>query len=312
MVDDRLVEGLETFVVAIRKVINAKLKPNDSTYAYDRFDGFILPSDLSNAQPVFTSQNVVDAYVGTEYLYRSKASDADGDSLEYQIGRVTWPHGFEPRREDKFQFEFVNHGPPDQRGVFTWNPPAELAGQLVTVEEMVWDGANEPVVREFTIRVQPAADNGAPIIVSEPLTDFMAPLADQTFNNGSPVAPSVINLTLANGQQQKVNVNINPQLQGEPTADIVFLIDRSASMNSAIEWLSGNEFEQGALLQIENELIAHGITNNRYGLVVFNQAAFGPVPPPLFRRASDPGRFGALVGDRRLDQFQQSDCQQQF
>ena len=230
-----------------------------------------------NAAPYFTSTPQTDAYVGSEYRYVSTGTDAEGDSLSYAPGRITYPNGYDPGPANDIQFEYFDEGTPNQYGIYTWSPPAELAGQIVTLEEIVWDGINDPVSRSFDIYVRPTIGNSAPNIVSTPDEAYQIPLeisAEDLGPNFNPDYPQFvdtefINLNLATGEQIQVDVSLNRDLN-QLSANIVFALDFSGSMDGTIDWLTGvGSGGAGAISQIETQLMGLGFTNNQYGLIVF-------------------------------------------
>ena len=221
-----------------------------------------------NVAPRFTSTQQVNAIVGTSYVYESLATDADGDSLRFSKGNVVWPEGYTPPTTQSghdIRFEYVNSGI-NQKGVYSWNPPADLAGRKVIVEETVTDGFNEPVRRRFDVFVNGVSNNAAPIFTSQPpLTYQLAPEVQGVVNLDL-VSPSFVSVKVADGQEVKVKVSINP-VSLNASADIVFAIDLTDSMQDAVSWLMGS-----AINDIEAKLLASKITNNRYGLVVFHSS----------------------------------------
>jgi hypothetical protein len=223
-----------------------------------------------NASPRFTSTQQVNAIVGTSYVYESLATDADGDSLRFSKGNVVWPEGYTPPSTQSghdIRFEYVNAGI-NQKGVYSWNPPADLAGRKVIVEETVSDNFNEPVIRRMEITVRGISNNQAPVITSQPLTSYQLPLDVQGIQNLDPVTPKFISVKVADGQEVKVKISID-SLKVNVAADIVFAIDVTGSMGDATSWLKG-----GVVDQIESQLrsykIGIGINPNQYGLVLFN------------------------------------------
>ena len=141
---DQLTEGEEDFVLELITQLPNYVVLND------RVEVSILDVH-PNALPNFTSEQIVDAYVGSTYQYTSTAFDSDNDSLSFHQGSVIYPDGFEPKPGEQIFFEYVNNGVPDQYGVYTWSPPAALANQEVTVHEIVWDGIGEPQSRPIKI-----------------------------------------------------------------------------------------------------------------------------------------------------------------
>ena len=139
----------------------------DGHIAYLNFGNHIDP----NYSPQFTSERIVEAFVGETYEYVSTATDLDGDSLTFSAGRIVAADGTD--LTDQVVFEPTNNGI-EEFGTFTWTPTAEFAGQTITVEEIVSDEVNPDVVREIPIYVHPVADNSAPLITSEPDRVFIS------------------------------------------------------------------------------------------------------------------------------------------
>ncbi|MEM7475384.1 MAG: Ig-like domain-containing protein [Planctomycetota bacterium] len=206
---------------------------------------------LPNSEPIFTSNSVTSVEVGAQYRYLSTATDAEGDSLEFSIGAINWPDGYVPPNGQEIEFEYVNNGI-EQYGVYTWTAPAELAGRTVGIEEAVSDGTST-VRRSFDLAVSPVPDNNAPVIVSEPDTDYHLPVEVTVVDSPDPVTPSSISLSLGDGQEQTVQVSIDPTQFGNPMADVVVVLDTSGSMQDAIDW-TGN-----TLQLIHDKLIDLGI-----------------------------------------------------
>ncbi|MFN9437949.1 MAG: hypothetical protein ACK6DC_23830, partial [Planctomycetota bacterium] len=177
-----------------------------------------------NSPPQFTSTPVQDVYVGSLYRYESTATDPDGDSLTYSMGSVVWPVGFTPSPDQLINFQYINQGV-DQRGVYTWNAPAILAGQSVRFDEIVSDGTHSPLHRTIELFVHGEKGNSAPVITSQPSKNFQLPLDVGGVSNPDPVTPDFLSLQLSDGQEIKVNVSIDPNQLGTPTADVVIVID---------------------------------------------------------------------------------------
>ena len=143
------------------------------------------------------------------------------------------------------------------------NPPAELVGQTVSVEEIVWDIHNEPVSRTLDILVRRQPGNYSPRLNDPPdRFELQVDVPEEFGNPDENVAPDFIEVQLANGEEVQINVSIDTS-QVQATADIVFLLDMSESMDGAIAWLAES------VESIEQQLQSVGITNSRFGLVVF-------------------------------------------
>jgi len=115
----------------------------------------------ANRPPQFDSTPVVDAYVGSSYLYPSHATDPDFDSLTYSL--VSGPAGLAVTSDGKV----------------LWSPTSdELGVQHVTIQVIDGHGGTDTQVYDVVVHSQP--DNQPPVIVSTPQTRIEAPLADFT------------------------------------------------------------------------------------------------------------------------------------
>ncbi|MFN9641650.1 MAG: putative Ig domain-containing protein, partial [Pirellula sp.] len=231
----------------------------------------------SNSPPHFTSTPLPRVTSGNSFEYTSTASDADGDYLLFRKGTVVWPQGYTPSKEHDFSFEYINNGI-DQRGIYTWTPPAELSGKTVILEEIVEDGFNAPVKRSFEIYVNPIAGNHPPVITSEPSRNYQLPLDASGYSNPDPVFPNSISVTLGE-ETRTFQVGISRSALGVLTADIVIVLDVTGSMGydldgpngparDAISWLWDGV--DSVIEQIENKLSEYGFEQNRYGLIMFD------------------------------------------
>lgn len=119
---------------------------------------------LANRPPVFTSQPVVDAYVGVPYAYHATAVDPDGDPLTFALAAGV-PAGL----------AMPDPGPvyataPDPNaGLLQWTPTVGQLGDH-TVEVDVNDGHGHTVPQRFTVVVHQTPGNDPPRIVSTPVT----------------------------------------------------------------------------------------------------------------------------------------------
>ncbi len=224
-----------------------------------------------NAAPVFRSERITEAIVGTPYEYTSQATDEEGDDLTFSIDQVIWPEGYTPSEENQFLIDdydtFENDTRVDEGGNITWAPPADLVGQTITLVEKVVDTAGNESTRDINIYVAAPPENHAPAIISNPEDSFIHPLPIPDDGNLDNVTPGAIQLTLGEGEKVTTQVSITPNIT-ESAADIIFVVDASGSMQNAISWLAG------VIPTVEERLVAVGVgsgqNKNQYGLVLFN------------------------------------------
>ena len=200
---------------------------------------------VPNRPPTFTSTPVVDAYVGMTYAYPSDAFDPDGDVLTYSV--VSGPAGM----------TIVD--PLD--GTVTWDPPAELVGQLVSVTLRADDGNGGTAEQDYLIRVHQAIGNHPPIIIGEPPTSYVIPDLVSNPPLGD-VTPTIVQLSLAPGEsaEETLSLLFTPD-EGQYAVDLVFVVDESGSMTDKQDWL------QYMLSDLGDELVAQGILDYRIALV---------------------------------------------
>ena len=140
----------------------ADLNGSDS-FTVQVFDGLATDTILVNVAvaevndaPLITSNAIVSAIEDTVYTYAVIASDADGDTLAYELAQA--PEGMSI----------------DANGVINWIP----ANGVTTAEvEVNVSDASETATQSFTINV--SATNDAPVFTSEPVTTATE---DQTYN----------------------------------------------------------------------------------------------------------------------------------
>ncbi len=208
-----------------------------------------------NRPPVITSAPIVSASVSdsTAYSYEVAAFDPDGDPLDYSL--VTGPTGM--------QLD-------SSLGVLSWSPSTQDVGSR-EVTLVVDDGRGGSVEQSFIVQVS-NPNNSAPVIVSDPPT-----LARINPNQTNPplgnVAPQAIDLQLGDGDSvvRPVSLTLPEDDSGGGSADILFVVDESGSMEGEQAWLR----ETVSLL--EAELNAKGLTDNRYGLVGYGHRGSGNV-----------------------------------
>jgi len=126
---------------------------------------------VTNNKPEFTSTRITEAVVGQPYYYESTATDQEKDPLTFSLDPgIVWPPGYTPAPGHTFQM--VNQGPgetnpaPYERGVVTWTPDASLAGQTVTIVEIVTDSFGNVESRPIQILVKADPQNRAPEIIN--------------------------------------------------------------------------------------------------------------------------------------------------
>ena len=232
--------------------------------------------NIPNRPPAFTTVPVVDAFLGTQYYYDSDAEDADGDALTYAV--AAGPAGMTIDATT---------------GAVTWDiTDAALIGQLVPVTLVVTEtgqsGPGHEAMQDYLIAVHAAIGNQDPVIISTPETTFALPNVA-----GNPVVgdvtPTSIDLRLLPGEQSEQTVSLSYVNENLFTADIVFLVDESASMGGDQAWVAQ------MVDNLDTALEGAGITENRFALVGFgeNSALFATTTEPF--RISVYGPDDALV-----------------
>tara|TARA_R110001599_G_scaffold233082_1_gene432254 strand:- start:3510 stop:8678 length:5169 start_codon:yes stop_codon:yes gene_type:complete len=112
------------------------------------YQSFSLNVPEANSDPIISSEPVPQAWVNQSYQYQVIASDADGDSLAYQL--AVYPLGMQI----------------DQTGLISWIP-ADIEVGDHTIEAQVADGRGGLTVQSYVLSV--TIPNHNPVIVSEPV-----------------------------------------------------------------------------------------------------------------------------------------------
>lgn len=107
-----------------------------------------------NRPPLFTSTPVVDANVNTPYIYQAAVQDVDGDVLTFSL--VKGPEGMT-----------VNAN----TGVVTWTPSSSQVNTYDVTLRVV-DSQSGTAEQTFKVLTQMERGNYAPIITSNPITQF--------------------------------------------------------------------------------------------------------------------------------------------
>jgi hypothetical protein len=176
---------------------------------------------LPNRPPVFVTPPVVDANVGTEYVYPSQADDPDFDELTYSVADGPAGLAIDPRT-----------------GRVTWTPTAAQLG-VSRVVLRADDGRGGVAEQPYDILVLPAKNNRPPVIVSSPQTKYDVPVAP-----GSPdgeVSPGLVRVTLPRGTTADRTVSVVvPQSKGTvDTVDVFLLLDDTGSFSGTGPLLTG-------------------------------------------------------------------------
>ncbi|MEM7782867.1 MAG: putative Ig domain-containing protein [Planctomycetota bacterium] len=87
--------------------------------------------------------------------------------------------------------------------------------------------------------------------------------------------PDFVNLLLGEGESATVDVSLSPDSRFAGTADIIFAIDISGSMQDAHDWLVH------AVTELENNLSALQFSNQKYGLVIFGDPLQSQLQKPF-------------------------------
>ena len=160
---------------------------NDGQGGYDQQAFSVLVSgDSPNRPPLITSIPVAETALDTmrasgepSYQYDMEATDPDFDTLTF--GLLDGPDGLEIDTET---------------GLLTWRPDVDDVG-FHDVSVQVSDERGGVASQQYVLRVTAEPGNRAPVIISDPQTDFFIP----GFSNpaSGQVIPQRINLELSNG-----------------------------------------------------------------------------------------------------------------
>jgi len=221
-----------------------------------------------NRPPYFTSKPSNTAYVGRPYAYAAAGADFDLDPLMFT--RVAGPAGLT-----------VNAA-----GLVEWTPAADQRGlHSVTIE--LSDGQGGSATQTYSILVQAETANHAPVIVSDPNLHFQLPGTTSDVSSG--VSPARIDLDLAEGEEATRSVSLTvPAAPLASSADIVFVVDESGSMERGHDWLETMVYD------LDLKLTAAGIEDNRYGLVGFGYLSVTGGPMTTASRSHSVG--GSMFG----------------
>ncbi len=223
----------------------------DGLFAEQEYQ-LLVSEGIPNRPPQFTSTPIVDAFVGSTYLYQSQAWDPDGDVLVYAVENGPAGLTIDP-----------------STGLVTWAvTDVTLAGQFLPVTisatETGQSGDTHADTQDYLIAVHSEIGNLDPIIITDPRTTFELPYdptAGATFGD---VDPDSLTFYLDEGDQAAATVSVTlPDLAARATADIIVIVDHSTSMVQEIGWIPD------MIAQLDAELQAQGITGNRFALMGF-------------------------------------------
>jgi RHS repeat-associated protein len=204
----------------------------------------------ANRPPVFTSEPVVDARVGSPYRYPATASDPDGDPLTFSV--LSRPSGLtiDPAT-----------------GLVTWTPTADQVGDSNQVSLQVSDG-RLAATQTYVVCVDQAVNDHAPHFVSTP--------------------PAVLNFPeLTTAGAQVVRIELTPTNVGSGRSDIFTTLP---TQDPALFGLTGPDIRKvnfdttpsgvpipsGAVLS--NEYASLGVLMNN--IRVSGSVYGGPASPP--------------------------------
>ena len=158
---------------------------------------FVITVNELNVAPVFTSQPITQAFIGMPYSYLAMATDGNSDPLTFSL--VTNPAGMTIDAST---------------GVVSWIPTAaQIGNHTVTVH--VSDDESASAEQTFTVAI-----NGAPVIVSEPVTTAAVDIAYQYQLNTTDINNDVLTYSL-----------------GTPTAGNIALGLTIDPQTGIVEWL---------------------------------------------------------------------------
>ncbi len=210
----------------------------------------------ANRPPFFTSPPVVEAAVNTRYQYNADAADLDKDVLSYSL--VESPEG-------------MTMNP--TTGEIEWTPTADdlmrdtpdLAPNEHRVVATTADGLGGVATQTYVIHVQPDPANHPPVIVSQPLTDFVI-ATEQTQFTPIELTPSDVGST--SSSVFSTLPTANPALFGFTGDDV-----RKVNFDTAPD---GSLLSSGTVLTSQYESL--GVTMN--GIQISSSVYGGPASPP--------------------------------
>ncbi|HEY9621936.1 MAG TPA: putative Ig domain-containing protein [Crinalium sp.] len=197
-----------------------------------------------NRPPVITSAPIVDAKVNTSYRYEVKGVDADNQPLSVS---VVGPDGMAVDATT---------------GWVIWTPTSEQLGNHPVVVS-VSDNQGGVATQAFTIVVGQELGNHAPVIVSDPFTHFNIAGSNQPKTGNVNTAAINLNLTQGQTSTQSVSLTLPPLSANVSAADVVVVVDESASMEAGQAWI------KAMIQQLDAALQQAGIGSNRYALAGF-------------------------------------------
>jgi RHS repeat-associated protein len=119
------------------------------------------PGSPVNGPPVFRSDPVAEAFVGTPYKYQTVVFDPDYDDVDVDFAPGP---GYAPPAGMMIS----------QGGLVTWEPSAAQVGQLHWVQLVATDGLHK-AYQTYAVRVLPERGNHPPVFVSTPRTKLELP-----------------------------------------------------------------------------------------------------------------------------------------
>jgi RHS repeat-associated protein len=237
---------------------------------------------FTNRPPSITSVAPTEVFAEVPMEFLVTGTDPDNDDLVFGVANVVWPEGYAP---DNLHNIFASDEQlPREQGRIQWRPSDELVGSHVQFDVIVSDSVGNRTTQSLNVLVRSNTLNQNPQILTTPPTHHTLPQPLPPSNDPA-VEPDRIVTSLGESQIEEFLVRLDPsQIRG--TADLIFIVDKTDSMNGALRWLGET------LPKIEIALNDHGISDNRYGLVSFGDPgvsaqSFGTVPDTYFTSVSE-------------------------
>ncbi len=193
-----------------------------------------------NGPPNFISEQIVEAYVNTEYTYAVEAHDDDpGDTLTYTFDVSTGTH---PTNAD---IDLTNLSFNSTTGEVTWTPKAEDVGKILWVTEKAADDYTIPheIERSYQIKILAEPGNHDPVIIETPGPEFtVSGVGGTAMGDVSVEGEEVPKIYLDLGDGEKITKKIKVTIPGSGGAtdkvDILLLLDDTGSFQTALGQLA--------------------------------------------------------------------------
>lgn len=216
--------------------------PSGVSFTYD-----LVYLTAVNDAPIFDSVPRVDAYAGKTYVYEASAVDGDGDRLVYSLNAAP----------DGAQIDA-------KTGVVSWTPSEDQLGNF-ELEIQVEDGRGGIAIQQFTVTSTVAPTNRPPVITSTPTLSATISSTSPGQKMGDVYPDFILFDDASDVFNATISISLDDLSTGIGSADVIFVIDESASMSGEQRWIADMIFD------LDETLTAQGVVDNRYGLVGYRE-----------------------------------------